>query len=297
MFPHLATFNILDTHSCNYELFVVTCITIILPPMKTEFNKIGWQPLSYGNPSRLTDTILQMYHAVQFIAMADRYLMPESRSKKGVPITWDTSGNSYRGRLIPAEEPFRLCMQANKFDLVIMTEKDRERARLHLAGDTKGYIFSWLKENISGCCDDWGKLKPVSPWPLPGHPVDKGKPFRIADPEAVKEVSRYRSNAQKLFAFIAAEYESVSEIAVSPVNFNTECLLSLGFDRSGVITEPVILGLSLYDAFVGEPYFFISYSETGEKDRDRRLEASRILAASGPEGQLDTVIRFLRESL
>lgn len=223
---------------------------------------IHWLPLGQVSSKSLAEANAQLHHAVQFIAMAGKYLTPEKSDDSHTAMRWRPERHSYIGDLVEAPVPFRVALQSLRFNLLILDEEMRKINELHLPGVTHGYAFAWLREQVVALGIDHTLLKKKMHYTIPEHPIDKCSPYRISNPEAFRQIAKLRTNAELLLDNLSRKYKNASEVRVWPHHFDSG--LFIPFDEE--VSKSMGIGLAIADDLIDEPYLYVSlWSKDGIK--------------------------------
>ena len=221
-----------------------------------------WLPLGKVSGRGLEEANAQLHHAIQFIAMAGKYLIPGKEDDSHTSMTWDRERHSFTGGRIKAPTPFRVAVHGLRMNLMILDDNMRVINELHLPGVTIGYGFAWLREQLAALGIEHGVLKKKLHYSIPEHSLDRCSSFRISNPEAFREMAKLRNNAEYLLNRTRKKFERSTPVRIWPHHFDSACLIQ--HDEKGRRT--ISPGLAISDDSVDEPYFFVNiWTEDGVK--------------------------------
>lgn len=282
-----------------------------------EARKKEWQTFQLANPSTLNNSIHQLHHAAQFIALLGNSLLPNVGDDSNTNMCWSDEIGGLAGRLLPLNIPVRLALVYDAFELRFVDKQYRTFSGLHLEGQKKREINDWIRETVTELGGRAEELRPIHHYQLPHHPTESGAPFRKTSTLELQELARYRHNARLILEEMSSQFENAAPVRVWPHHFDTASLLPVGFDETGEMVQSVGIGLAIPDDYYDELYFYVNhwsaagdeldYEELPELPEGGRwhrkdwvgavLKASELNLAEKGSGQYEKAWRFLRAGI
>ncbi len=224
-----------------------------------------WSQLTLDFNRDLHIVLLQQHHAVQFIALVGRHLIPKEPDDSNTNMQYLPDkewliGNELSGGM-------RIALSLPDLKLIIVDKLNHRRSELSLAGKSKKQVFDQLKQNLSDLDLDVSKFTNELHYTLPDHELDKNAAFSTADQKYIQENILYRHNAEIVLVEIAAKYKKAEPVRIWPHHFDTGSFVPLAYNADGGISKSIGLGWAMPDDMVNEPYYYLSFwSEDSVED-------------------------------
>ncbi|MCF8337555.1 MAG: hypothetical protein K9I74_06180 [Bacteroidales bacterium] len=215
-----------------------------------------WKKLNQTDKDSLNGEIALQHHAIQYIALAGKYLIPEKEDDNHTSMEWKTSISSFTGNYLPH---FTLVgVKIPELRLIVYDENYYIRHAIDIPGHTGKEIFEWLKKALQSHKIESQNLKYDLHYEIPGHSKYDDQPF----PEPTKEVGeitgRLRTNANQILKQWKEREPSAADVRVWPHHFDTGTFVPY-LDNHNTITQSIGLGLAIADDLVDEPYFYVNH--------------------------------------
>jgi len=273
-----------------------------------------WLLINYEAGTRLSESICQLHHAVQFIAIAGKYLVDEKPDDSHTNFIWDMERMAFIGKFISGPVPFRFALQARNMNLVILDKNENEISSLHLPGVTRGYTFAWMKEQVADLGVNHTLLKIKMHYSIPRHAIDKCGSFRISDPVSFRELAYQRTNAERVLNEVSGQFPGATLPAVWPHHFDTGIVIPVETNTNKEIIKSIGAGYAIPDIYSADPYFYVSlwtkeaisygnspkvkYGYWNEKDwQGAILQISHLNNIKDLTEQKQTVFSFFEEAI
>lgn len=215
-------------------------------------SKIGWESISAIQPDDLLTTREQLHHAVQLIAAAGKYLIPERPDDSHTSMNWNEENQTFEGETISGNEPVVVGIRPFDFTLYIGNND------FSLMDKTKDQAFSWMADQLSGFGIDVSNLSMKMHYEIPSEAFQEGEPFRISNADSLKEISRYYANANRLLQIVRNDLEGASQVRCWPHHFDIASLFTIDTDKPAEEARSIGFGFSPGDDSYKEPYFYIT---------------------------------------
>lgn len=216
-----------------------------------------WQVL-HTNPQRLKADANNLHQAVQLMAMAGKYFVPEAADDSHTASRWVPDKNLQLGGIIRGgKQDFHVGLNYPDFALQILTPGMEIPAAFPLKGKTFAEAFQWLWHQIKMLELDVGKFLPKMHFDIPDHPIKHGEPFRVESFEHMKELARHRTNGHLLHQYFRQLLHRDEDIFIWPHHFDEGLYLPFSFAGEET-TSSVSFGLAMPDIYYPEPYFYIT---------------------------------------
>ena len=272
-----------------------------------------WQLLSISYNDKLQDTLLQQYHAAQFLAIAGRYLIPQQADDSNTSLVFLPEKQELAGQELQTDN--RLVLNLSDFSLGFLKKDTLVLHEISLQGKSKSEVYDILVQILNKEGIKTGNLKNKLHYDLLDHELLHGAVFKKNDTQFIQEHIGYRHNAQLILEQIAGEYPKAERVRVWPHHFDTGSIIPVRFDDQGAITQSMGIGWAIPDSMINEPYFYLSFWSAKPSILPENMPAltsgewmipewnggvlrlSEILRQSSPEGQYASVRSFFTSGL
>jgi hypothetical protein len=216
-----------------------------------------WKALTQSFTEDMHNVLLQQHHAVQFIALAGRYLIPQQADDSITNMQYLANrewliGNELSGGL-------RMALPLSELKLCIIDQEMSCISEIPLAGLTKQQVFEQMKQNLAESNLDVSALKNELHYTLPDHELDSNAAFSTGDQKSIQENTYYRHNAEIVIANMASNFEKAEPVRIWPHHFDTGTFIPLRYNSNGGISRSIGLGWAMPDDMVYEPYYYLSF--------------------------------------
>jgi hypothetical protein len=233
-----------------------------------------WELISYQSKDHFKSTTLLQHHAIQFIAMAGRYLSSPRHNEKNLSMEWYLNKKMLIGSWIDAKKfPFKIGIRTQDLYLVILDPSFSEITGINLQGKTKAEVFDWLNKKMHEFKVELGNIKMELYYQLPAHETDDGRPFEIKDKQEMIELSKIMTNTFLMLQYFTHLFDDSIAISVWPEDFNFRFTIPVEYNNSGKMSKYVHVGLAVPDSFYDHHYFYVSHrDESGSSDYEKIRE-------------------------
>lgn len=263
------------------------------------------------DPAELTGSRLQAHCAVQWLGRASRSFIDPVGDDSHTSLFWIPQIQSFATQKLPTGWAFGLELPAL---CLFVLDADGGRDALLLDGMNEDDASHWVYKRIEKMGFDPYKLEHALPYDMPEHPLLHEGTYEAIDAAfTLSELSQWFSAAYRILSQIREIYASVSP-SVSPIrcwphHFDLSLLIRLdeGYSENA---RSIGVGLSPGDAYINEPYFYVSPWPCLDHGRLPQLQdigywhtedfvaavapASRIIASDQQESEL---LSFLRKAI
>ncbi len=206
-----------------------------------------------------------LHHAVQFIAVAGKYLLEEQADDSHTNMEWAKDSECFFGGLI--NNRAKVGLHVPSFSLKVFGPKNFELATLQLIGKTKEEGLLWLKQALQLKQMNAENLEMKLHYDIPDHETDSGKPFPEIDTQLLQELGNHRSFADQICNAIAKKYEHASPVRTWPHHFDHGTYIPFKFDNDGNATQSFSVGYAIADSVIDEPYLYVTqWKKDGKVD-------------------------------
>lgn len=214
----------------------------------------AWQPVRPEESTHLSESRLQLHHAVQFASAAGISFLEPQADDSHTNLEWVPSLAGLFSRVIPARTAFRIGVRPVDLTLLIVTENDQAIARYRLHGRTILEATAWIRSHITPLGIDAGRYTLKRNYEIPGHPVAMGDSFDASEKPSFEQLSKWFANGASILTSFVRSIHDASEVRCWPHHFDLATRIRVGSRRAiGVGLEP---GDHHYD----EPYFYVNMS-------------------------------------
>jgi hypothetical protein len=227
--------------------------------MNFHYLKNNWEYLSLQSKDHFKSSTLLQHHAVQFIAMAGRYLVPQKKDDGNTSMKWHPNKRMLMGQWIDTDvSPVKLGIRIDDLTLFIFDTSYSEIDRCSLQGNTKAEVFEWLRKRMIDLGQHQGPLEMDMHYSIKPHKTDDGYPFEIENKAELQEISSIRMDADLLIHELARQFERPSKIRIWPHHFDTNCVIPVE-NRGDHLTKTIAIGLGVPDVNVDYYYFYVTH--------------------------------------
>ena len=172
-------------------------------------NSQSWHLLSLPYNESLQETLMQQYHAAQFIAMAGRYLIPQRKDDSNTSMVYQ-----YRDQLLAGEELSpgkRAALDLLNLEIGVLDETTNSLRGFSLNDKTKSEAFTAFGEILKNTGIPNGDLRDELHYDLPEHGLLSGSTFQAGEPGVVRENIAYQNNAQYVLQEIIKDFPEANQ--------------------------------------------------------------------------------------
>ncbi len=223
-----------------------------------------WQIL-HTDPQKLKADAGNLHQAIQLVAMAGKYFIPETADDSHTASRWiPDKGLQLGGRIQGGKQNFHVGLSYPDFALQLLTTDLKVMTAFPLNGKTFAEAFQWLWNQLKIQELDATKLLPKMHFEIPDHSVKHGEPFRVENFEYLQELARHRANGHLLHQYFQQLLHRDEDVLIWPHHFDEGLYLPLSF-KGEMPASSISFGLSMPDIYYPEPYFYVTAWEKEEK--------------------------------
>ncbi len=236
-----------------------------------------WELLCYQSMDHLKSHSLLLIHAVQFIAIAGRYLIPLRRDDSHMLLRWHMSSNMFAGNWIDAKKwPVKIGLKLPELVLTFLHPPSSEITSITMQGKTKEEIFEWMDERLHELEVELGPMKMELYYNLPDHETEHGIPFEIKNKEELIEIAKLRTDTELILRYFSSHFNSCKAHLINPYNLETSYKIPVERDDKGELKKYVVMGLAAPDSFLDHYYFYVKHY-----DRDEMVDFEKLQSLNG----------------
>lgn len=215
-----------------------------------------WKTLESTDQKRLNHENNLHHQAIQFIALAGKYLLPDKEDDSHTSMIWNEALNSYTGNVLPQNR--RVAVRLPDLSLCIYDEKDYVVQAMEMNGCTWSELYDWMEKALQANSIDTKNLDTTLHYEIPNHGIYETASFDKPDHTMAQQVAFMRSNARNILKDIVAKYPQASHIRIWPHHFDTGTSIPLNNEKGKMIAS-IGLGLAVADDMIDEPYFYVNH--------------------------------------
>ena len=275
--------------------------------------KPDWKLLTLKFNRALMEVLMQQYFAVQYVAMAGRYLIPQRDDDSNTSMTYDRIRQQFVGEKLIGEK--RLALHPSDLTLRLTKGDNDAFHGLSLEGLTWEEAYSGIKHILADHGLSTESLRNEMHYDLPEHPLLNESRFSPGDNAHILENIHYRHNAGIILNEALSRYPKAEPVRIWPHHFDTGSLIPLSYDDKGILTSSVGVGWAIPDGMIDEPYYYLSIwtkeplempvelSSPGSGHwitsqwNGSVLRLSALMKHDTAEGQHDAVVAFFRQGI
>ncbi|MGM0566723.1 MAG: hypothetical protein ACQESX_08220 [Bacteroidota bacterium] len=217
---------------------------------------MNWKPIQKTDIQDLNDENKLHHQAVQFIAIAGKYLLHDKDDDSNTNMIWNTALNSYVGNELPQSK--RAAVRLPEFSLCIFDNKDYVVQSMEMSGTTWNELYDWFEKALQANDIDTTRLQPELHYEIQEHGLYETASFDAPNQEMAKQIATLRHNARQILQEITKPYANATPVSIWPHHFDTGTMIPLQNKKNETIAT-IGLGLAVADEMVEEPYFYVNH--------------------------------------
>jgi len=214
-----------------------------------------WQLLQLKFNKDIHQALMLQHHAVQFIAMAGRHLIPQKTDDSNTNMQYIFNNYMLVGNLV--SDKLKVGLHLIDFNLHILDPNFASKGKIQLESKSREQVFKELKEEIRKHNIDVSTFIRELHYEIPGEGLDRNNKFFNPGNKFFKENMLYRHNAQLILEELNRDFKSAEPVRIWPHHFDTGTHVPLAYHK-GKLTKSYGLGWAIPDDMVSEPYFYLS---------------------------------------
>ncbi len=278
------------------------------------FIRIHWKELVQKDYPALKESIDTIHHALQFVAIVGKYLLPPRTDDSHTAMEWNSTRKVFAGEWINADRTFRVTLNPELLRLGLCDYDWNCLSEINMVDKTKMEIYAILKSKLSQLGVSVANLSIDMHYDLPRHVTDNGGVYKIVNPDHFKEIANYYSNANLILKQVIANVSEATQIRCWPHHMDLATNIIVHRDVNGTVARTISVGITPPDTYYNEPYFYMqiwtrdSFDITDfpelpagrwyNKDwTGAVLKLSKLTAKNSINEQVDIMTNFLRSGL
>ena len=226
--------------------------------IKFDKSMFNWEPVESIPLEELVKTREQLHHAIQAIAAAGKYLIPNRSDDSHTSLHWNENDQAFEGESISLDPSLRVGLRPSDLSFYLTDSKSGIQSEFTLNNKTLGQGFSWMSEQLKNTGLDISDLNLKLHYEIPSKTFSPDQPFKISQPNYFNTLSLYYANATSILSAIKSVLPEASEIRLWPHHFDIATLLTLDKDKSAEEARSIGIGFSPGDEGYEEPYFYLT---------------------------------------
>jgi hypothetical protein len=213
-----------------------------------------WQPLRPECSTVLSESRLQLHHAVQLASAAGISFLDPRPDDSHTNLEWVPTLVGLFSRVIPGRAAFRIGVKPADLTLLIVTDRDQSVTQYKLHGRTLVEATEWIRAQIARLGADAARYSLKRDFTIPSHPLEFGDSFDASERSHFEELSKWFANAAAVLTSLTRSTHDAGEVRCWPHDFDIATLINLAHGRT------IGVGLEPGDEYYDEPYFYVSMS-------------------------------------
>lgn len=218
---------------------------------------ITWKQLNLPFNHALADALAQQHHAVQYIAMVGKHLIPNEEDDSNTNMVYNIDKELLIGNQL--NNGLRIALNLKNLEISILQPDLNPIGSFLLEGKTKHEAFEELKSLLANSGTDVTALTTKLHYTIPEHALDNGATFMIEDKSFFVENAHHRHNAEIVLHEICKNHRNAAPVRVWPHHFDTGSFIPTAFNEKGETIRSIGVGWAIADNMVKEPYFYLSF--------------------------------------
>ncbi len=272
-----------------------------------------WQSLKIPYSPELQETLLQQYHAAQFLAIAGHHLIPQRKDDSNTSMVYLPEKESLVGEEILDGK--RLVLHLPDLSLGILQNNMMLPLSIELRGLSRSDAFNKMTYLLNNVGIDTSQLSLDLHYDIPDHEIIHKAIFKNNEARHIREQIGYRHNARYILEELIAAYPKAEKVRIWPHHFDTGSIIPVSMNGQGEVTSSIGIGWAIPDGMVHEPYFYLSAWSKDPLEFPENMQAlpsgswmnptwnggvlrlSGILKYAAPEDQYNTVWSFYKSGI
>ncbi len=217
----------------------------------------NWKQVNLPFNHALADALAQQHHAVQYIAMVGKHLIPKEEDDSNTNMAYDIGKELLIGNQL--NNGLRIALNLKSLEISILQPDLNPIGAFLLEGKTKYEAFEELKSLLANSGTDVTALTTKLHYPMPEHALDNGATFMIEDKSFFRENAHHRHNAEIVLHEICKNNKKAAPVKVWPHHFDTGSFIPTAYNEKGETIRSIGVGWAIADNMVKEPYFYLSF--------------------------------------
>jgi hypothetical protein len=226
--------------------------------IKLNKSMFTWDSVEFIPPEDLIKTREQLHHAVQLIAAAGKYLIPERPDDSHTTLHWNEKEEAFEGESINGNQPIKVGYRPIDFTIYLRKREDDITTNFDLKNKTIDQGFTWMKDQLKISGVDISNLNLKLHYDIPSRAFSNEQPFKISNPDQVKNISHYYANANSLLQAISKVLPDTGEIRCWPHHFDIATLYTIDKNKSAEEARAIGIGFAPGDESYEEPYLYLT---------------------------------------
>jgi len=219
-----------------------------------------------NNFKEINAAMLCLLHATQYIAVAGKHLIEQEPDDSNTNFLWSEPAKSFIGRKITKGQVARIGINALDLEIQIMNSEGKVLSYFPLHEQTKADGFNFMKNALGKMGVDVRSLSMEMHYKIQetGNINDK---FIKPDKLILKELTYYRTNANRIIEYFAEKFKLASEVRIWPHHFDTGSYIPIEIGANNEVLKSIGIGFAIADSNIKQPYFYINHwADKGKLD-------------------------------
>lgn len=221
------------------------------------FIRIHWKELTQKDFQALRESIDTIHHALQFVAIVGKYLLPPRTDDSHTAMEWISSRMIFAGEWINADRTFRVTLNPELLRLELCDYDWNCLSEINMVNKTKMEIYALLKLQLSQLGVSVANLSIDMHYDIPRHITDNGGTYKIENPDHFREIANYYSNAHLVLKQVIANVNEATLIRCWPHHIDLATNIIVQRDENGSLLRTIGVGITPPDTYYNEPYFYM----------------------------------------
>lgn len=217
---------------------------------------MNWKPIQKTDIQQLNNENRLHHQAVQFIAIAGKYLLPDKEDDSNTNMIWNAALYSYVGNTLPKSK--RVAVRLPDLSLCFFDEKDYVVQSMEMSGGAWSELYDWFEKALQANDIDTSRLQPELHYEIPEYNLYETSSFDTPNPEMTNQIAALRHNARCILQEITKPYAKAAPVNIWPHHFDTGTLIPVQNKENETVAS-IGLGLAVADEMVEEPYFYVNH--------------------------------------
>lgn len=209
-------------------------------------------------PGALTDSVLQLHWAAQFLAAAGQTFAEPAADDSHRAMTWDPRVRAFVSTPFSGPYPFRLALRIEDQAILLIDREGEALGTLLLAGRTRDEVYEWLSLGMATYMGSAPPLIERPEYEMPEHAVQGGGRF-LPLPEAhLATLASLYGGASAILHDFVDDRSDASVIRCWPHHFDIATLVTIDEGTDEEDARTVGIGLAPSGGGYDEWYWYVT---------------------------------------
>lgn len=217
-----------------------------------------WSTLGSIEPAKLTDAMVELHWAVQFVASAGQTFAEPREDDSHRAMTWDADQRAFVSAYFGGSYPFRVGVRPEDLTLLLLDRAGEALGSLPLSGRTRDEGYEWLALGLATFTGGAQTRMDRPEYDMPTHAVaDRGR-FSSGFQRERQALTALYGIAGSLLESLTSSRDGASPVLCWPHHFDIATLITLATDDDGKPVKTVGAGMAPMGGGYDSWYWYVT---------------------------------------